>query len=45
MGSPLSAKFMMSMLWWQTLEQTLHEMHFFLSARMRRQLKRARSVQ
>ena len=38
---PLLAKFMTSMPWWQTLVQTLQEMHFFLSARMRKRLKRA----
>ena len=35
-GSPLLAKLMMSMPWWQTDVQTLHEMHFFLSAKMRK---------
>ena len=41
MGSPLLAKFMMSIPWWQTDVQTLQEMHFFFSARMRKRLNRA----
>ena len=40
-GKPLLAKFMTSMPWWHTEVQTLQEMHFFLSARMRKRLKRA----
>src|SRR5213080_2267888 len=35
MGSPLLAKLMMSMPWWQTDVHTLQEMHFFLSAKIR----------
>jgi len=35
------AKLMMSIPWWQTDVQTLHEMHFFLSARIRNDEKRA----
>src|SRR5712691_6664340 len=40
-GMPLLAKFITSIPWWQTDVQTLQEMHFFLSARMRKREKRA----
>ena len=40
-GSPLLAKLMMSMPGWQTLVQTLHEMHFDFSAKMRNRENRA----
>lgn len=40
MGSPLFAKPMTSIPWWQTDVQTLHEMHFFFSERIRKREKR-----
>ena len=40
-GRPLFAKLMTSMPWWQTEVQTFHEMHFFLSAKMRKRPTRA----
>src|SRR5215471_10991287 len=39
-GSPLLAKLMMSMPWWQTEVQTLQEMHLDFSAKMRNFEKR-----
>ena len=40
-GSPLFAKLMTSIPWWQTDVQTLHEMHFFLSGTIAKRLNRA----
>ena len=40
-GRPLFAKFMMSMPWWQTEVQTLQEMHFDFSGKIRKREKRA----
>lgn len=40
-GRPRLAKLMTSVPWWQTDVQTLHEMHFFLSATIAKRLKLA----
>ena len=38
---PAVGKAITSMPWWQTEVHTLHEMHFFFSARIRKREKRA----